>query len=216
MSRKIGLFLIGLFTVLSPALAQTIPVGAFSARDFSGWTEKSFKGRTSYEFVTDPEIGSAVVQAQTKGEASGLFKKVRINLVATPFLNWSWKIEKPYAGIDENTKAGDDFPVRVYVVVERGFLGLSTKALNYVWASKSPVGASWPNPFTSQTRMLAVNSGAPNAGKWISHKRNVRDDLKAAYGEDFTEIHAVAIMTDGDNSGQDALSWYGDISFSSK
>ena len=196
--------------------AQTVQVGAFSARDFSEWDEKAFKGRTVYEFVRDPEVGANVVQAQTSGEASGRFKKVRIDLADMPFLNWSWKIEKPYAGMDENTKAGDDFPVRVYVVVERGFLGFSTKALNYVWASKNPVGASWPNPFTSQARMLAVNSGASGAGSWITHKRNVRDDLRAAFGEDFREIHAVAIMTDGDNSGQHARSWYGDISFSRK
>jgi hypothetical protein len=215
MSRSLlSLTIIWVFS--SSVWAQTIQVGAFSARDFSGWGEKSFKGQTAYEIVMDPELGTYVVHAETRGEASGRFKKVRIDLADTPFLNWSWKIEKPYTGIDENTKAGDDFPVRVYVVVERGFLGFSTKALNYVWASKNPVEASWPNPFTSQARMLAVNSGASDAGRWISHKRNVREDLRAAFGEDFREIHAVAIMTDGDNSGQHARSWYGDISFSQK
>jgi hypothetical protein len=157
-----------------------------------------------------------VVRARTNGAASGRFKKMTVDLSKTPVMHWSWKIEKPYSGVDENTKAGDDFPVRVYVVVERGFLGLSTKALNYVWASKNPVGASWPNPFTSQARMLAVNSGAIDAGKWIAHKRNVRDDLKEAFGEDFTEIHVVAIMSDGDNSDQQAQAWYGDIFFSEK
>jgi hypothetical protein len=64
--------------------------------------------------------------------------------------------------------------------------------------------------------MLAVNSGAAEAGKWVIQKRNVRQDLKAAFGEDFTEIHVVAIMTDGDNSGPRARAWYGDISFSDK
>lgn len=214
--KKVLLLLTIYSTVLLPAWTQTIPVGAFSTGDFSEWVEKSFKGDTLYWLIKDGEIGKFVVQAETQGDASGRFKKIRIDLTKTPFLNWSWKIERPYAGIDENTKAGDDFPVRVYVVVERGFLGLSTKALNYVWASKNPVGASWPNPFTSQARMLAVNSGAPDSGKWINHKRNVREDLKAAFGEDFNEIHAVAIMTDGDNSGQRARSWYGDISFSQK
>jgi hypothetical protein len=44
--------------------------------------------------------------------------------------------------IDENSKAGDDFSVRVYVVLERGLLGFSMRALTYVWASKNPVGTS--------------------------------------------------------------------------
>jgi hypothetical protein len=55
-----------------------------------------------------------------------------------------------------------------------------------------PAGTSWPNPFAAQARMLAVNSGMADAGKWVTHKRNVREDLKAAFGEDFTEIHVVA------------------------
>lgn len=214
--EKLLLVLTIYWSFLLPVWAQTIPVGIFTTRDSSGWAEKSFKGHTSYRFVKDPEINKIVMQAETRNEASGRFKNIKIDLTRTPFLNWSWKIEKPYAGVDENSKAGDDFPVRVYVVVERGFLGLSTKALNYVWAGENPVGASWPNPFTSQARMLAVNSGTSDAGKWVAHKRNVRDDLNAAFGEDFIEIHAVAIMTDGDNSGQQARAWYGDISFSEK
>lgn len=215
---KFLLFLMGLLaTMLSvSASGETITVGAFSANDFAGWAEKSFKGHTVYALVNDAETGRTVVRAQTQGAASGRFKKVTIDLVKTPMLNWSWKIDKPYTGIDENARDGDDFPVRVYVVVERGPFGISTQAINYVWASKNPVGSSWPNPFTAQARMLAVNSGAADAGKWVIQKRNVRRDLKAAFGEDFTEIHVVAIMTDGDNSGQQARAWYGDISFSDK
>jgi Protein of unknown function (DUF3047) len=64
--------------------------------------------------------------------------------------------------------------------------------------------------------MAAVDSGGVNAGKWMSHRRNVREELKAAFAEDFTEAHAVAVMTDGDNSGQEARAWYGDIYFSDK
>lgn len=104
----------------------------------------------------------------------------------------------------------------MYSAVERGFLGTSTRALNYVRASINPVGASWPNPFMSQARMLAVNNGATDSGRWVEHRRNVRKDLKATLGEDFIETQVVAITTDGDNGGQQARAWYGDISFSEK
>ncbi len=196
-----------------PAAAETVQVGMFSAGDLAGWEDKSFKGQTRYELVPGPS--GTVLQASTDGMASGRFRKIRVDLAKTPVLNWSWKIAAPYRDIDESTKAGDDFPVRVYVVVERGLLGLRTRALNYVWASGKPVGARWPNPFTSQAMMLAVDSGAAKAGAWVSHKRNVRDDLRAAFGDDVTEIHAVAVMTDGDNGGRSARAWYGDIFFTS-
>jgi hypothetical protein len=117
-----------------PVSAETISVGAFSSGDFSGWTEKSFRDNTHYALVDDSELNQSV--RHTQGAASGRFKKVTVDLSRMPILRWSWKIEKPYTGINENAKAGDDFPVRVYVFVEHGFLGVSTKALNYVWASK--------------------------------------------------------------------------------
>jgi hypothetical protein len=81
------------------------------------------------------------------------------------------------------------------------------------WEEKSFSGHT---TFAVQARMIAVDSGSENAGKWVRHRRNVRDDLKAALGVDFTEAHVVAIMTDGDNSGMEACAWYGDISFSSR
>ena len=197
-----------------PAAAETVQAGMFSAGDLAGWEDKSFKGRTQYELVPGPS--GTVLQASTDGMASGRFRKITVDLTRTPVLNWSWKIEAPYRDIDESTKAGDDFPVRVYVVVERGPLGLRTRAMNYVWASVKPAGARWPNPYTSQAMMLAVDSGAAKAGAWVSHKRNVRDDLRAAFGDDVTGIDAVAVMTDGDNGGRRARAWYGDIFFSSE
>jgi hypothetical protein len=197
-----------------PAQAETLQVGSFSSGDLAAWEVKSFKGETRYELVRDG--GATVLQASTDGMASGRFRKIRIDLAKTPVLRWRWKIDAPYRGNDENSKAGDDFPVRIYVVVERGPLGLRSRALNYVWASGKPVGALWPNPYTSQAMMLAVDSGEAKAGGWVSHQRNVRDDLRAAFGEDISEIQAVALMTDGDNGARQARAWYGDITFSSE
>jgi hypothetical protein len=211
--RSTLLFFAALMLHPMPApAAQQVLVGAFSAGDLAGWEEKSFKGHTEYQLVRDKDLN--VLQASTDGMASGRFRKIRIDLTKTPVLHWSWKIEAPYRDIDENTKGGDDFPVRIYVVVERGPLGLRTRAMNYVWSAARPVGARWPNPFTSQAMMLAVDSGDAGAGAWVSHKRNVRDDLRAAFGEDVTRIDAVALMTDGDNGGRRARAWYGDIFFS--
>lgn len=207
-------FLTALLFCAGSASADTLRVGSFSSGDLDGWEVKSFKGETRYELVRDG--GVTVLQASTDGMASGRFRKIRIDLTKTPVLRWRWKIAAPYRGNDEDAKAGDDFPVRIYVVVERGPLGLRSRALNYVWASGKPVGARWPNPFISQAMMLAVDSGEARAGGWVSHQRNVRDDLRAAFGEDVTEIHAVALMTDGDNGARQARAWYGDISFSSE
>lgn len=212
MALASGAAFLALLSASPPVPAAELRVGAFSAGDLSGWEEKSFKGHTRYALVT--EDGRTVLGAETDGAASGRFRKIHVDLTKTPVLAWSWKIAAPYAGIPENEKRGDDFPVRLYVVVERGVFGLSSLALNYVWAAQNPVGMRWPNPFTKQAVMLAVDSGAARAGQWVMHRRNVREDLRAAFGEDITAIDAVAVMTDGDNSGSHGRAWYGDITFS--
>ena len=193
-----------------------IVVGAFSQGSMAGWEHKRFKGETAYSLVYDPEKKSTVLQAASQAAASGRFRKTRIDLTKTPFLNWSWKISDALSGIDETVKAGDDFSARVYVVVERGIMGLSSLSVNYVWASQHPSGSAWPSPFTGHVRLIAVDSGKKGLNAWVAHKRNVRADLREQFGEDIVSIDAVALMTDTDNSGGYAQAFYGDIWFSSE
>jgi hypothetical protein len=195
---------------------ETVPVGRFSEGTLVGWEKKAFQGETTYSFAIDPDVKSTVLQANADTSASGMFRRIKIDLSKTPFLNWSWKATDTFAGIDENTKGGDDFPVRIYVVVERGILGMSSLSLNYVWASQHPVGSIWPSPFTKQVRLFALDSGRLGLNEWIRHKRNLRLDLKTAFGEELSEIDAVALMTDTDNHGGRAKSFYGDVWFSAE
>ncbi len=198
------------------AADQTIAVGEFSKASLAGWERKAFKGETIYDFVYDPAKRATVLQALSNAAASGRFRKLVVDLTKTPFLNWSWKISDPLVGIDENAKAGDDFSARIYVVVERGIMGMNSLSVNYVWASQHPAGSMWPSPFTKWVRLMAMDSGPKGLNAWVSHKRNVRSDLKYLFGEDITSIDAVASMTDTDNSGGHARAYYGDIWFSAE
>ncbi len=219
MSFRVVLFLLCLAlpgTAAAQSLTEKLPVGRFSDGTLASWEKKVFHGETKYAFVFDPQIQSTVLQANADASASGMFRRVNIDLSKTPFINWSWKVTDTFQGIDENTKGGDDFPVRIYVVVERGILGMSSLSLNYVWASQHPVGSIWPSPFTKQVRLFALDSGRLGLNKWIRHKRNLRLDLKTAFGEEFSEIDALALMTDTDNHGGRAKSFYGDIWFSAE
>ena len=198
------------------AADQKIVIGAFSQGSMAGWDHKAFKGETNYSLVYDPEKKSTVLYAVSEAAASGRFRRMNVDLTKTPFLNWSWKVSESLADIDETVKAGDDFSARVFVVVERGIMGLSTLSVNYVWASQHPVGSGWPSPFTSHVRLLAVDSGSKGLNTWVTHKRNVRDDLREQFGEDIVSINAVALMTDTDNSGGRAQAYYGDIWFSAE
>ncbi len=197
------------WTGLALAAAAILMVGHFSAGDLRDWKTKSFAGETQYQRVE--KDGRRVLQADSKGTASGLYREITVNLERTPYLNWSWRVNNVLTGVDERTKAGDDYPARVYVVVSGGLAFWRTRSLVYVWSSNQPVGSTWDNAFTSNVRTIALRSG--NVAGWFNEKRNVRADFKRLFGDDIQQIDAVALMTDTDNSGQAATAWYGDIYF---
>ncbi len=67
--------------------------------------------------------------------ASGLFKKIHIDLNKTPYFNWSWKIDRSLKGLNERSKEGDDYAARICVVKKHALFFWKTRALNYVWSS---------------------------------------------------------------------------------
>lgn len=195
------------------ALAQVIKLGDFSSGDLKGWEEKSFAGNTTYKLVE--EDGRKVLKAVADNAASGLFKEAEIDLKKFPILRWSWKVEGVLAKGDAATKAGDDYPARIYIVFPAIFIW-NTEGINYIWANKLPQGQAVPNAFTSNVIMLAVESGPGKAGQWVSEERNVYEDYKKLFGEEPPTLGAVAIMTDTDQTGEKAVAYYGDITLSSK
>lgn len=196
------------------AVADNVSIGDFDRGDLSGWEEKEFAGKTDYRIVYLE--ARKVLEAKSNNGASGMFKEVQVDLEKTPYLNWTWRVENIFEGLDEKTKKGDDYPARIYVVFSGGFFFWKTKALNYVWSGSQPLNSNWPNAFTSNARMVAVESGSENLGKWLTYKRNVREDFKLLFGEDIKYADAVAIMTDTDNAHGKAIAYYGEIYFSSE
>jgi hypothetical protein len=191
--------------------ADTIAISRFSTEGLSGWETKSFKGLTNYSLVQGS--GSTVVKAHSVASASGLFKKVRLDPARYRYLRWSWKIADIIPNGNENTKNGDDYAARVYVVFPGRFFW-QTKAINYIWANRLARGEFIPNAFTGNAMMLAVESGTDKRGTWVAEERDVLADYRRLFGEEPREMGAIAIMTDTDNTGGEATAWYGDITIS--
>jgi hypothetical protein len=83
----------------------------------------------------------------------------------------------------------------------------------YIWENRAPVGSVIENLHTSRIRMIVADSGETNLGAWREETRNVYEDYRRAFGEEPGRIRSVAIMTDSDNTGEDAEAYYGDIAF---
>jgi hypothetical protein len=206
--KVIGVITAFLSAFVTLAQAEEIPVSRFSAEGLSGWESKSFKGMTEYRLVH--EDGRVIVKATSHNSASGLVRKIRFQPSKHRYMRWSWKIAGTITGGDETVKSGDDYAARLYVVFPGTFFW-QMKAINYIWANKLAKGESTHNAFTSNARMIAVESGNRNAGQWLSEERDLYADYRLLFGTDPPEAEAIAVMTDSDNTGGRAEAWYGDI-----
>lgn len=198
--------------ISTSAAADNTAIAEFSLGKLDGWQEKSFAGNTTYQLRSIDN--RQVLQASSTAAASGMFKEHTIDLNKTPYLNWSWRVDNIFQGNNERHKDGDDYPARIYVVVSGGIFFWRTRAINYVWSSQQGIGKQWDNAYTENAKMLALRSGSQTTGQWFNEKRDVRADLKKMFGEEFSQIDAIAVMTDSDNTGQSATAYYGDIYFS--
>jgi hypothetical protein len=201
-----------LFAFAAVSAAGEIRISRLASEGLSGWESKSFKGSTDYQLVQ--ENGRTVIRAHSRGSASGLYKKVKLDPLRFRYLRWSWKIAGTIEQGDEKSKSGDDYAARVYVIFPGRFFW-QTRAINYIWANHLPAGQSLPNAFSSKAMMLAVESGPAKSGQWLLEERDILADYRQLFKEEPHEIGAIAIMTDTDNTGSEATAWYGELSISS-
>ena len=227
-----------------PAFAvEQLVVGHFSGASPEGglpdgWKPLVFKKidrHTQYSLVHDSATDSTVVKAFSQASASGLIREMPIDPEKFPIIKWRWKATGLYKNGDVSRKDGDDFPVRIYITFEYnahnvGFFEKASfsalrliygeyppiGAITYIWENKLPINTIVPNPFTDRVKMIIVESGEKKLNTWVDETRNIFDDYVKAFGKKPPMISGVAIMTDSDNTGEFAVSYYGDIVFESK
>jgi hypothetical protein len=186
----------------------------FTDTSLSDWEQQSFVGNSIYKLTEDQ--GIRVLKGSANASASLLYKRNEVSLESTPNLSWFWKIDKVFDDNDEQTRAGDDFPARVYVAYQYGFLPFQSYVINYVWASHTPKDDVWVSPFNKKSKHIALRSGDKLAGKWQFERRDVAADFERLFGVEVNTIEGIAIMVDADNTGQSAVAHFGAIEFSDK
>jgi hypothetical protein len=198
---------------VQPAAAEPAvwAVSDFGAAGLAGWERESFEGQTDYRVVEAD--GREVLRAQSRDAASGLVRRMSVDLAQTPLIRWSWRVEQPLRDLAERTREGDDYAARIYLVQSGGALFWRTRAVNYVWSGSQPADASWPNAYTDRACMIAVRGSGDETGAWYHESRDVRADFRRCFGIEVGQIDAVALMTDTDNSGGEAVALYGEIRF---
>jgi len=188
----------------------------------------SNKQPTEYTLVADE--GVVVLRASAKGSASILAWRTDFDPRAFPMLSWRWKVTKSIAGADTRARRSEDSPARVMISFSGNAASLKAgdraagalaeaisghalpyAVLMYIWGAKVPPESTTVSALTSRIRMIAVSSDDEGAGRWQSYRRNLADDYRRVFGEEPGRVTAIELMTDTDNTGAVAETFYGDL-----
>jgi hypothetical protein len=182
---------------------------------------------TRYEVV---EVeGEPSFRADADCSASGMVLPLEgVDLSRTPRLSWRWRVERRLEIEDERSKASDDFAARVYVMFrfdsERASLWqrlqrriaeriygaeIPGDAISYVWTSGVARGQHWVNPYAEDAHMVALRSGE-DVG-WQHEIVDLTEDHARLTGKPRVPVLALAIMSDSDNSCQQATAYFADF-----
>ena len=222
--------------VAGNAIGETTWVGQFESANGTlppPWKVEQFDASVAAtRYKTRVWDGIPAVEADARQSMAVLVRPVKVDLQATPFLCWRWRVDASIATADIHTKAGDDYAARVYLMyrVAGEHLGFATRtklalaralrgeqvpdaAINYVWDNRSPVGTLVANAYTDRAMMWVLRSGDAEAKSWVSERRDVRQDFQRAFGYLPSTLYAIGLATDTDNTGGSATAGFAQLRF---
>ena len=155
-----------------------------------------------------------IIQAESLGTRSSLFKEVKEKEKDYPVLSWKWKVSNVVRSAIETRKDRHDAAARVMVVFgrEKGFKLFKKEPaglrIEYIWASHLPRGQRFDHPADKDCKIFVLESGEGKVGQWIFESRNFQKDFKEAFKTDPPGITAIGIQTDTDHSNESVTAHY--------
>jgi hypothetical protein len=179
-----------------------------------GW-EKQRWGSPAYDFSVQAEGGRRVLRMRSAGDSSNISRDVqgKVDLHETPVLEWSWKVTALPAGADARRKETDDQAAQVYVAWPRFPEAVRSRIIGYVWDTTAPAGTVVRSEKTGTVTYVVVRSGPAELGRWLTERRDVREDFRKIYGEEPEAPAVVSLGIDSDDVKGTAETFFGAIRF---
>lgn len=177
--------------------------------------------------------GGPAVRLYSRGALTFLEKRVDIDLQKYPLVTWQWRVDNILEGIDERTPGGDDHPLRIFFVLEPDTASQSIwfrlkrllyldrlhghamggRFTEYLWSSHLPAGTILPDPVKPWQKLIVVEGGKEKLGRWLTYRRDLRQDFIRLYGEEPRRLIFIGILNDTDASGLESLSYIRGLKF---
>ena len=180
-----------------------------------GWKGQNW-GSPSYDLAVVEDDGRRVLHLKSHDDSSTIAKEIKgkVNLKETPILEWAWKSTVLPAGGNSCRKATDDQAGQIFVVWPRFPEAVRSRIIGYVWDTTQPVGTICKSEKTGTVTYVVVRSGTADLGRWLTERRNVREDFKKIYGDDPDNPGAVSLSIDSNDTHTSSEAFFGPIRFS--
>ena len=218
-----------LFASFAVAGAQDVRLDVSS---LSSWAPLDFPKIPNHTiYAATNEDGAPAIRVEATASASALVYSRTFDLRSTPVLSWSWKVLNVLPRGDAETREGDDYPIRVYILfpyqsrrvppLQRLQFELAKQlygsyppeaVLNYVWANRPHTSEPLPNAYTDRAMMFFPDVGNDHVGEWRTHTVNILEDYRRAFGQEPPDTFSLAIMGDSDNTGGQSVAFVRGIS----
>lgn len=180
------------------------------------WKFRHDGGDTLY--TISPDTLSNVLDANTFDSDNFIIKKIKVDIVQYPYLNWKWKaISMPVDG-DESKKKYCDVVASINVVLRAR--KWAPKTIKYSWSTTLEAGTLTKSPFAfwpSRADIVVQRGVGKPTHEWIEEKVNVLEEYKRLYKKKKVKsyvVEAIVIMSDSDNTKSPSHARYDDIFFS--
>lgn len=172
--------------------------------------------RAEYQYQVESERGNQFLRYEgheAKHLNFPLVGKGEINIHETPVFSWRWRVHDIPVGANEDADDLNDTAASVYVVFDMGRVMFRRvpKSIRYTWSSTLPEGKEMSKFFGNQ-KIIVLESGEENTGKWQTIERNIVEDYRRLFGDEPPKTPiAVLILSDGDNTNSYAKADYDDF-----
>jgi hypothetical protein len=206
--------------------ATSAPPGTAAAE----WHDVPLPGKRRTEYRWESREGRRELVARADRSSSMFRRRVDASPATWSEIEFAWWVQSLPAQGDVSDADAADAAARVLLAFGGDHTKLSTRnqiqfelaraltgemppyaTLAYVWDAKAPVDSMVIHPRSDRVRKVVVESGGGALRQWCHYRRSVADDYRRAFGEAPGPLLAMAVMTDGDNTGSILYTRYRDI-----
>jgi hypothetical protein len=171
------------------------------------WELKVKSGKAGMDIVEDMQ--TKVLHLSCQDASFAMEQATNVEVQLAPVLTWRWKaVRLPPRG-DVRAHKTDDQALQLLLAFE------GKNVLSYVWGTQAPVGTvvdgsmGWPISVT--LKVLVVQSGEADVGRWVTMTRNVLDDYRRLFQEEPGRLKGIRVQSNCQHTDAEAEGYMGPI-----